>query len=29
MSAEVFFAILSAAALQAGWNALIEVGLDR
>jgi drug/metabolite transporter (DMT)-like permease len=29
MSAAVFFAILFAAALHAGWNALVKVGLDR
>ncbi|MFL6845735.1 MAG: EamA family transporter [Allosphingosinicella sp.] len=29
MSAAVFFAILFAAALHAGWNALVKLGLDR
>jgi len=29
MSAAVFFAVLFAAALHAGWNALVKVGLDR
>lgn len=29
MSAAVFFAILFAAALHAGWNALVKTGLDR
>jgi multidrug transporter EmrE-like cation transporter len=29
MSATVFFAILFAAALHAGWNALVKTGLDR
>jgi drug/metabolite transporter (DMT)-like permease len=29
MSAPVFFAILFAAALHAGWNALVKTGLDR
>lgn len=29
MSADVFFAILLAAALHAGWNALVKTGLDR
>src|SRR5215212_850517 len=29
MSAAVFFAILFAAALHAGWNAVVKLGLDR
>ena len=29
MSAAVFFAVLFAAALHAGWNALVKLGLDR
>lgn len=29
MDALVFFAVLSAAALHAGWNAVVKVGLDR
>ena len=29
MSAAVFFAILFAAALHAGWNALVKLGLNR
>lgn len=29
MEAKVFFAVMAAAALHAGWNALLKIGLDR
>lgn len=29
MDSTVFFAVLAAAALHAGWNAVVKVGLDR